>query len=168
MAETGILPESERLELIEGKIIGMSPVSSEHACCTSRLGRSLMMQAGSLAEIRIQQPLTLSEWSEPELDILVARLPDTAYLHRHPGPADIWFVAEVSRSSLEYDREVKLPLYAQAAIPEVWIIDLAGRQAEIYSGPAAGQYRSRTIIGPEEVLEFPALGIAVRLGELLP
>ncbi|MDX2286199.1 MAG: Uma2 family endonuclease [Bacteroidia bacterium] len=168
MAEAGILSESERLELIEGRIIGMSPVSSEHAYCTDLLGALLHAAAGSNAIVRIQNPVRLSDRSEPEPDILLLRPPRSRYIRRHPAPGDVWLLIEISATSLDYDREVKLPLYAQAGIPEVWIIDLEGRQAEVFRAPADGQYSSCTRIGPEEQLEFPALGIAIGLQDLLP
>jgi len=149
MAELGLF-RSERVELIEGDIIKMSPVSAEHVTCVHRLFQWLF-QVFSDATVRIQSPLNLGD-SEPEPDIAVVPGKAGDYLHAHPTTALL--VVEVAQTSLEYDREVKAPLYARAGIPEYWIVNLDGQCIEVYRDPAPmGEgfgYRSRRIYMRDE------------------
>jgi Uma2 family endonuclease len=149
MAELGLF-RGERVELIEGDIIKMSPVSAEHVTCVHRLFQWLF-QVFSDATVRIQSPLNLGD-SEPEPDIAVVPGKAGDYLHAHPTTALL--VVEVAQTSLEYDREVKAPLYARAGIPEYWIVNLDGQCIEVYRDPAPmGEgfgYRSRRIYMRDE------------------
>jgi Uma2 family endonuclease len=135
----------ERVELIEGDIIQMSPVSAEHVTCVHRMFQWLL-QVFHDATVRMQSPLNLGD-SEPEPDIAVVPGKAGDYAHAHPTTALL--VVEVAQTSLEYDREVKAPLYARAGIPEYWIVNLDGQCIEVYRDPAPmGEgfgYRSRRI-----------------------
>jgi Uma2 family endonuclease len=167
MAEMGLF-RGERVELIEGDIIQMSPVSAEHVTCVHRLFQWLF-QVFSDATVRIQSPLNLGD-SEPEPDIAVVPGKAGDYLHAHPTTALL--VVEVAQTSLEYDREVKAPLYARAGIPDYWIVNLDGQCIEVYRDPAPiGEgfgYRSRRIyLKGESLAPLQKPEGAVKVDELL-
>jgi len=141
MAEAGILSENDRVELLEGEVVEMSPIGSHHAACVDRLNW-LLNQARDLDLIvRVQNPIRLSEYSEPQPDVTLLRPRDDFYAEAHPKPADVLMVIEVADTSLEIDRKVKLPLYAEAGIPEAVIIVLPEQIIELHAKPGAGQYQ---------------------------
>jgi Uma2 family endonuclease len=165
MGEAGILHEDDRVELIEGEIVQMSPIGSRHAACVKRLNGLFSRQIGQTAiVIGVQDPIHLGEYSEPQPDITLLRPRPDFYVSAHPGPADILLVVEVADTSVEYDRGVKIPLYARAGIREYWIVDLAGESVEVYRDPSpegyrqARQLRRSERIAPEA---FPDVEIAI-------
>ena len=137
LGEAGVLREDDRVELIEGELIHMAPIGSRHAECVSRLNRLFNRQTEAL--VRVQDPIQLSEHSEPEPDIAIVR--NRNYAEAHPGPNDMLLLVEVSDTSLSDDRDIKVPLYARHGIPEVWLVDLVRERLEIYLGPTAQGYR---------------------------
>ena len=141
MGETGILRPDARVELIEGEIIDMAPIGSPHAGTVARLARVFIQAAGSSAVVWVQNPIVLGEYSEPEPDLTLLRPRDDFYCQALPGPGDALLVVEVSQSSLRFDREVKLPLYARARIPETWIVDLEHAVLIICRSPSDDGYR---------------------------
>ena len=157
MAKAGILTEDDRVELIEGEIVEMSPIGSRHAACVKRLIRFLSQQVGQHALIGAQDPVRLGEHSEPQPDIALLRPRADFYSTAHPGPADVLLLIEVSDTSIDYDREVKVPLYARSGIGEVWLIDLAGESIEVYQSPAPEGYRQIRVVRQEERLAPEAL-----------
>ena len=168
MARAGILGEDDRVELIEGEIVVMSPASSPHAGCINALNRILVRSAGERAVVSIQQPLRLSELSEPEPDVALLRWRDDDYRARHPGPADALLVIEVSRSSLRVDRNVKLPLYARHSVPEVWIVDLEANSVEVYRSPGPDGYAESSTRSGSDRLSVPGLDLEIDAGEIVP
>lgn len=147
MAEAGILNEDDRVELIEGKIIQMAAIGSRHAACVKRLIKLLVREVGDSGVVGAQDPVVLPGSSEPEPDITVLHPRDDFYAAGHPVPGDVLLLIEVSDTSLEYDREVKLPLYASAGIPEVWIVDLVNQNVHAYSRSTAGFYGNTHSVG---------------------
>lgn len=145
MAESGILEESARVELINGEIISMSPINSNHSGLINLITRNLFTILGNSASISIQNPLRLNEYSEPEPDIVVAKFKKDAYRTAHPTPKEVYFLVEVSDSSLDFDRKIKIPLYAKAGVPEYWIVNIPEQQVEIYTHPGDGEYLNRYI-----------------------
>jgi Uma2 family endonuclease len=143
LAEVGILDESSRVELIEGELIDMAPIGSNHAGVVNGLARALFAACGDRAVVAVQNPVRLDEFNEPQPDFAVLRPRADLYRARHPAPADVLLLIEVANSSLRFDRNVKLPLYARAGIPELWIVDLGRRVVESFRGPSQGAY------GPE-------------------
>lgn len=141
MAEAGILHEDDRVELIEGKIIQMAAVGSRHAACVKRLIKFLVREVGDLGVVGAQDPVVLPDSSEPEPDVVVLRPRDDFYAAGHPVPEDVLLLIEVSDTSFDYDRDVKVPLYARAGVPEVWIVDLVNEKIHVYSRPTDGSYR---------------------------
>lgn len=139
MAEAGILHEDDRVELIEGEIVEMTPVGARHAACVRELTRLLVKLASSELRVDVQNPLRLSESMEPQPDLMIIRARD--YRESLPTPEDVLLLIEVSDTTLAYDRNTKLPLYARAGIPEVWIVDLASETVERYTTPSGDGYR---------------------------
>ena len=147
MAEAGILHEDDRVELIAGKIIQMAAIGSRHAACVKRLIKLLVREVGDSGVVGAQDPIILPDSSEPEPDVTVLRPRDDFYAAGHPVPEDVLLLIEVSDTSLEYDREVKLPLYASAGILEVWIVDLVNQNVYAYSRSIAGSYGNTHSVG---------------------
>jgi Uma2 family endonuclease len=141
MAESGILAPDERVELIEGEIYRMAPIGNRHAGCVKRLNGILTPLLAGRATIGIQDPVRLSDLSEPEPDVSVLRYRSDGYGGGHPGSADVFFLVEAADTSLDFDQRVKLPLYARSGIPEVWIVDLPQGLIEIHRSPQAGRLR---------------------------
>ena len=141
LAERGILRGDDRVELIDGEIIEMAAIGFRHASCVNRTNRVLIHLLGDDAIISGQNPVILSEYYMPQPDIAVLHARDDFYGTGHPTPADVFFLIEVSDTTLAYDRKVKLPLYAQADIPEVWIVDLGINRVERHAEPVDGAYR---------------------------
>jgi len=140
MAEVGILGENNRVEFIDGEIVDMAPIGSEHAFVVSRLAQFFILAARDQYLVSIQNPLRLDNHSEPQPDI--ALLKPGNYMDSLPGASDVLLIVEVAHSSINYDRDVKLDLYARHAIPEVWLLDLAGGELLVCRNPAYGQYRT--------------------------
>jgi Uma2 family endonuclease len=140
MAETGILSESDRVELIYGEILTMSPVGCPHAATVDRFTRALVRTAGDNAIVRVQASVQLSEYSQPQPDISLLRPKDDFYYSKHPGPSDILLLIEVADSSLQYDQTIKAGLYAESGIAEYWIVDLQNDRFFAYSEPKGRSY----------------------------
>ena len=140
MGEAGIFDHDERLELIEGRLIDMAPIGSDHAGTVIQLNAVLNRPFARLALVSPQNPIRLSEHSEPQPDFAVLRPRADFYRTAHPQPHDVLLVVEVADTSVRYDREVKIPLYARHGIPEVWLLDLHSTQIEIYRQPGTEGY----------------------------
>src|SRR5437867_6682360 len=125
LAELGILDEDERVELLDGQIVEMSPIGPRHAGCVKGLVRLLYRKLGDAVFLGVQDPISLGPRSEPQPDIAVLKPRSDAYRDAHPRPGDILLVIEVAETSVESDRDVKLALYAGAGVPEAWLVDLA-------------------------------------------
>lgn len=135
LAELGFLGEDDRVELIHGQIIKMSAKGTAHEVCMTRLLRELPRLLGDRATLRSQAPLILLPDSAPEPDFAIVQNRADDYLSSHPEPADVLLVIEISDSSLSYDQEVKLSLYAEARISDYWIFNLVENHLEVYSEP---------------------------------
>jgi len=144
MADTGILKPTDRVELIEGKIITMSPMKSAHAACVDRLGDILKHIIPFKVNVRQEKAITLGTHSEPEPDIAVVKFREDYYEAAHPTAVDIFIAIEVSLTTQKYDRETKIPLYASYGIPEAWIVDLKKKVIEIHQKPVGDSYTTKT------------------------
>ena len=141
MIEAGIFDEDDRVELINGELRAMPPIKADHAGKNKRMNHLLTMRAGGKALVAVQDPLTLQQHSEPEPDLMLLRPRDDFYERENPTPADTLLVVEIADSSLRYDREVKIPLYAAHKVPEVWLIDLKHQRLELFRDPGPDGYR---------------------------
>jgi Uma2 family endonuclease len=167
MSETGILTESDRVELLNGRIIYMSPIGSKHAACVEKIGELLKQFLAGKAMVRAQNPVILDEHSEPEPDIAIVKRKDNYYADRHPVAEETFLVIEVADTSLEKDRLAKQPLYAAAQIPEYWIVNLEKNEVEVYRSPIDEQYRSRHIFLPGDEIALSEFGVSVQVDGLL-
>jgi Uma2 family endonuclease len=140
MREAGILAEDDRVELLDGEILLMSPIGPLHIALVNRLNKLLIHQVGDDAIVSVQSAIQLDDYSEPQPDVALLSPRDDFYAQTLARPDDILLVIEVADSSLAYDRDQKLPRYAAAQIPEVWIIDVNQRLIEQYTHPSQGQY----------------------------
>ena len=168
MAESGVLPPDARVELLNGRIIDMSPIGPAHGGIVKRLSRVFHQLARGRWLVSTQDPVRLDDHSEPEPDVaLLIPAPDD-YTSRHPGPDEVYLVIEVSDSTLDYDREEKLPAYGRAGVAEVWIVNLNEATLEIYREPHFTGYGSKTVLGAGDQtapLAFP--DAVINVGELL-
>ena len=119
MADAGILQKDDRVELIAGEVIEMSPIGTRHAACVDHLNIALTRDAGTTAIVRVQSPIQLDDYSEPQPELALLRMRHDFYIHSHPIPGDVLLLIEVANSSTMFDRNTKLPLYAQSSVPEV-------------------------------------------------
>lgn len=165
LGELGILPPGVRTELIYGEIFDMSPPGSRHASVVDQLTQSLVRGVGDRALVRVQNPLRLDQYSEPQPDLTLVRPRPDFYRNAHPSAADVLLAIEVGDSSAAYDRQVKAELYASAGVRELWLIDLTAQGAQICRDPMSRQYRTILPLAADDVLEcaaFPDLRIELR------
>ena len=167
MAEIGILAADQRVELIDGEIIDMPPPGTLHAATVHRLIGIFVHAVGDGAIALVQNPVRLTEYSEPQPDLALLRPREDFYAQHHPRPADVLLIVEIAATSLRYDRETKRPLYAAHEIPEFWLVDLAGKRLVRHRAPQRSAYTQ--VDEPEltRVLEISELpGVAVDLSRL--
>ena len=164
MAEVGIFDEDDRVELIHGEIIEMSPIGNLHMFCVNRLTGLLKKIPDEAGILSIQNPIGIDDYSEPEPDIAIFRYRSDYYKHQKPKPADVLLIIEVADTSLQKDRSVKIPLYAGAGIPEVWLVDLNRERLTVYTQPIDGSYMKTRHFLPGEMAfcsTIPAISWAV-------
>lgn len=164
MAESGILSENDRVELIKGEIITMSPIGVRHVACVNKLTHLLGQAIGQRAILSVQNPIRLNRYSEPEPDITLLRPRSDFYANAHPTPNDVLLLIEVSETTLAYDQTTKLPLYAKADIAEVWIVNLPENQLEVYQQPVEGSYQLRRYLNLTEsatISQLPTIELTV-------
>ena len=167
MAEVGILAPDARVELIEGDIIDMSPSGIQHTATVILLSHVLFRAAGDRAFLLVQNSVRLGELSQPQPDITLLRHRDDFYRERLPRASDILLIVEVADTSLRFDRDTKVSLYAVHGIPEMWLVDLRSRRLIRHRAPVQGTY---TLVDDPDLsvpLDVSALpGIAVELQQI--
>jgi Uma2 family endonuclease len=162
MVEVGVLGEDDRVELIQGEIIEMAPVGAHHAAAVKALARLFHQQTGDRCVVSVQDPIRLSDRSEPQPDVALLTWRDDLYRAQLPIPPDVLLVVEVADTSAATDREVKLPGYGQAGIPEAWLVDLTTGVVEAHSHPSAGGYTESVVYRRGDTLPAIAIpGIAI-------
>lgn len=169
MVQAGIIPPEKRVELLAGEIVEMTPISPRHAACVDRVANRLFGLVRDRAILRIQSPVTLPPASQPQPDLALLRPREDFYASSHPGPADVLLLVEVAESSRSYDLGVKVPLYAQAGIPEVWVLDLETERLLVFREPSPQGYKLQRLCTGEDrlaPLAFPDLEVTA--GELFP
>lgn len=169
MAEAGVFREDDRVELIRGEILMMTPIGPRHVYYVNRLTRSLVRALDdSTGEVSVQNPVQVEERSEPQPDILVVRPRGRHYLTELPQHHDVLLAVEVSDSSLKYDREVKIPLYAAAGIPESWILDVEALIIERHTDPRPDGYaRMERLHANDQVTLVSLPACRIDLAEIL-
>lgn len=157
MTEVGILPEESGWEIIDGYLIDKMSIGSKHAGTVKILNRILTIWAEKNAIVSVQDPIHIDEYNEPEPDIALLKPREDFYTKSHPTPADVLLLIEVSDSTVEYDRETKKTLYAEAGIAEFWLINLKNKTIEVYTQPKNSSYYSARILESGETIESAAI-----------
>ncbi|AFZ12599.1 protein of unknown function DUF820 [Crinalium epipsammum PCC 9333] len=174
LVELGFLTENDRVELINGEIIQIAAKGTRHTTCCRNLLEELVLLVVGKAKLQCQDPITLPSNSEPEPDFVIVRKNHDNYLSSHPNKSDVLLVIEIADSSLKYDQEVKLPLYAEAGISDYWIFNLVENHLEAYSEPyqeLQGNfgYSVRRIFLPNQIVYLPILAdLSLDLSKIFP
>lgn len=158
MRESGILTEDDRVELLDGQIVPLSPIGKFHAACVDRITQLLVLRFKEEKIVRVQNPVVLNDDSEPEPDLSILAPRADFYAEAPPRPENIELIIEVADTSLEKDKQLKIPLYAAAGIKEVWIIDLTRSEVIVYAQPKGAVYQTNQVFARSAVLASPFLG----------
>ena len=162
----GVLKPDARVELLTGELIDMAPIGSRHAGIVAQLA-ALFSDAHPRALVWVQNPLSLPPDSEPQPDLMLLVPRDDYYKSAAPAARDVLLLVEVADTTLAYDRDIKLPVYARHGIVEVWIVDVAGGRVERYEAPAADGYRASTVLQPgDRAVARHVPGIDIDIGVL--
>ncbi len=167
MYEAGVFKPDERLELINGEILKVAPMNAPHISYVIRLSRIFTERLTKRAIVSTQLPIVINEDSEPEPDISILQWRSDDYFSGKPSAQDVYAIIEVASTSLVYDRQVKVPLYARAGVPEVWIVKVQERELEVYRSPKGEAYSESRVLKPSDkiaLLAFP--DVEVRLSEV--
>ena len=166
MSQAGVFRDNERVELIEGEIIQMAAIGKRHAARVDRLAEFFGDRVRRRAIIRVQNPISLGDNSEPQPDIALVQRRADFYEESLPNSEDILLLVEVADSTVNYDRDVKIPNYARSGIQEVWLWDLEANCLEVYRFPTANGYTSmQKFERGEQVspLAFPEFAVSIDL-----
>jgi Uma2 family endonuclease len=166
MGEAGILGEDDRVELIEGEIVQMAAIGTRHATCVRRLIRQFRQLPEESAILDVQNPIQLTERTEPQPDVVLLQFRFDYYETAHPIPSEVLLLVEVSDRTVDFDRDVKVPNYARSGIQEVWLWDLEVNCLEVYREPTADGYTSMQKFERGEMvapLAFPEFEVSVDL-----
>lgn len=158
MGETGILGPEDRVELIEGEIVDMPPIGRRHMSCVDLLTHLFVLGPGNEAIVRVQGAIRLNIRSEPQPDLIVLRPRADFYRDVDATPDDVLLLVEVADTTVNFDRRVKVPLYARAGIRELWLVDLTSDSVTVYPQPRRGSYADVAVVrGDDELspLAFP-------------
>ncbi len=167
MAEIGVLAPDARVELIEGEIIDMAPIGKAHQSIVDQLNRMLVRAVGDEAIVRVQGSIRLSQWSEPEPDVVLLAPRSDFYRGELASGADTLLVIEVSDTTLRYDRDVKVPLYARHGVPEVWVMDVQNDALLVYGALRDGKYDRQVALERPASVPLPQLpGVTLDLATL--
>lgn len=167
MVETGVLDEDERVELLEGFLVPMTPIGDEHAACVIRASNLLYERLAGRVWVSVQNAIAIAK-ALPQPDIVILRRQPDCYRSGKPQPADVYLVIEVADSSLRRDRDVKLPLYGRAGIRETWVVDLAGEVVIVGREPGATGYGAVTLHRRGDRLVVPGFqDITLTVDEIL-
>jgi Uma2 family endonuclease len=168
MAKAGVLKPDDRVELIEGKIIKLSPIGSPHAACVARLARLFHSISAEKFIVWVQNPVRLNEFSEPVPDVALLKLRKDFYATRHPMPRDVLLIIEVADSTLLTDRNIKVPLYARAGIRGTWLVNIPKEMIEVYSELHNGKYGKCRKFKRGETVESPTVNaLSLSVNEIL-
>jgi Uma2 family endonuclease len=167
MAEVGILKPTDRVELIRGEIVEMSPIGRRHVAFVNNLTQLLVTRLAGRAIVSVQNPVVLADDTEPQPDLAILRRRPVPYKEAEPATEDVLLLIEVAESSLAYDRSTKLRLYGGAGIPEYWLIDTAAESVEVYRTPGADGYRDASrLAGAVTVTSLIFPDVSLTLAEI--
>jgi len=165
---SGVLREDYLIELINGEIFEMSPVGFKHASCVKKINYLFAEKLGSKVIIGVQDPIKLNDNSEPQPDLVLLKPRDDFYANQHPIPEDIFLLIEVADSSIDYDKNFKIPIYAENKVQEIWLIDLNQNLLEVYQNPYKNYYQNITKLSNKDdvTLTQPEV-ITIKLDRIL-
>ena len=167
MGEAGIFTAEDRVELIDGEIQEMAPISPLHAGTVNRLNVTLIELLGRSVIVRVQNPLQLDLHNEPQPDITILASRDDYYMGGHPKPGDTLLVVEVADSSLAYDIHEKAPRYARSMVPEVWVVDLEAEVVRVFTQPGPSGYAKERVAARGEAIEATGVeGLRIDVDEV--
>jgi len=152
MFEAGVFKPDERVELIRGELITMPPMGTQHRAAINRLNRLLTDRFNGRAVVQVQCPVIVSDESEPEPEFALLRFDPTGYEGREPGPSDTFLFIEVGFSSRRFDQKVKVPLYAETGIPEVWLVDVVDGVVRVFRDLNDGGYATSLEARPGDLI----------------
>ena len=152
MAEAGVFGPEERVELLDGEIIELTPPGSRHAACVNLLTNRLAAALAGRAVVSVQNPARLDDLSEPQPDLCVLRMRSDWYREAHPRPDDVLLAIEVADTSLSYDMGRKAPKYAVASIHELWVVDLNGGRINVFRAPTKDRYATEIAVEPGDTI----------------
>jgi len=167
MVEVGILTEDDRVELLAGKMIQMSPSGRRHTICINALNTAFAPFYKEVI-VSIQNPLQLDELSMPEPDVALVKRIRSGQSLDIPSANSCILVIEVAESSLEKDAQIKSGLYAKSLIPEYWVVDLVNDQVLVFRDPKEGAYQSRQVFTAGDVISFSTLDCSFQVSDFLP
>ena len=167
MGEVGILAPDDRLELINGEIIKMSPLNSKHTSHVKRITALFYRLLDGQVTISIQDPVELNDYSEPEPDIAVLKFREDFYAEKHPLPVDVILLVEVADSTVVTDKKVKMPLYAKSGIPELWIVNLQENVIEVYKDNEGGVFKTQKSFKKGDTLPLSNFDISIKVDQIL-
>ena len=167
MGEAGVFAPEARLELIEGEILEMAPIGSPHAGYVRRLERLFFKSAADRASVSGQSPVVISQRSVPQPDLALLKPRPDDYIGSHPASSDVFLVAEVADTTLNFDLRVKVPLYARCGIVEAWVIDVNDRVVHVFREPGERGYRASFVANAGQAIECVALpGVVIDVGQI--
>jgi Uma2 family endonuclease len=166
LVETGVLANQNNVQLLEGEIVQMSPEGVAHSFVNRRIADYLRELLKGIAYISEGHPITLDN-SEPQPDIAIVRLGEDIYSQHHPYPEDIYWLIEVSNSTLQFDQDTKAKIYARNNIPEYWIVDLINKKVIVYTSPKGNNYQQIEIYQTGTIIAQAFPNINIELCELL-
>lgn len=168
MIELGILPEDSRTQIIGGKLIEVMPIGSRHASVVEILNRFFIRNFEDEFLVRTQNPARLNDYDEPQPDLALVKFRKDFYRGHHPTAEDVLLIIEVADSTLKFDRETKIPLYAAAEIPEIWLINIKRNLIIIHTKPINGEYQNSRIVRRKETLQSETVpNISIEVDKIL-
>jgi len=167
MGDADILTKDDKVELLNGEIIKRSPINNKHSSHVRRITALLYSILNKSATLLIQDPITIPKFSEPESDITIAKFDPNFYAKRNPLPKDILILIEVSDSTLLKDREVKLPIYANAKIKEYWIVNLVDNCIEVYKNPRKDNYKLKETFYLDDEISLTDFDFKIKVSSIL-
>lgn len=168
LLDTGILTEDDRVELINGEIIEMSPINNPHVTCINKMTMFFASLVKGKAIVSVQNPVVLDNYNEPQPDLVLFKHRDDFYFDKKAAAKDVIVAIEVADSSLGFDRNVKSTIYAQHGISEFWIINLKKKELEQYRKPSSDRYEQLNTYKLKEILILEALDLEVKVTDLIP
>ncbi|MEY2985269.1 MAG: hypothetical protein RLZZ568_1886 [Cyanobacteriota bacterium] len=150
LSEKNVLSPESRVELIQGEVLDMSPIGIRHGTTVKRLNAFFAVQLSQKAIVSVQDPIQINNYSEPQPDLALLKFQPDFYGDRLPRAEDVLLIIEVADSSYAYDRQIKLPLYAQSGIPEVWLVDLNRQRLEQFTQPQGSDYGQVTQLNKDQ------------------